>query len=128
MIMGKNIVIIIIFAAIIALTGTVSILSLEGSVSSGVPTIDPFSYTMTSYTYVNHEWVHDIGLAYLYPFIGKYGFSLIYTAASIRFTRAPKESFAMSKSMLSAFRLSPKPWAIDRRRPGTFCAPGAPMW
>ncbi len=43
-------------------------------------------------------------------------FSSIYTAASIRFTRAPKKSFAMSKSVLSAFRLSPKHWAINKRR------------
>ncbi len=46
---------------------------------SGIPATDPFSYTMPSYHYVDHEWLFDIVVAKLYPLVGMAGLAVIVT-------------------------------------------------
>ncbi|MCL4353722.1 hypothetical protein M1615_04675 [Patescibacteria group bacterium] len=43
----------------------------------GIPKTDPFSYTMPSYPYVDHEWLADLAIAKLYPAFGMVGLSVI---------------------------------------------------
>lgn len=45
---------------------------------AGIPKTDPFSYTMPSYHFVDHEWLTDVLLSKLYPFIGQIGLSFIF--------------------------------------------------
>ncbi|EKD65456.1 MAG: hypothetical protein ACD_50C00083G0015 [uncultured bacterium] len=55
--------------------------------NTGIPKNDPFSYTMPSYPFVDHEWLTDIVISKLYPLIGMKGlaviFSLIATLAAL---------------------------------------------
>ncbi|OGK40205.1 hypothetical protein A3A74_06885 [Candidatus Roizmanbacteria bacterium RIFCSPLOWO2_01_FULL_35_13] len=46
---------------------------------SGFPVKDPFSYTMPSYTYADHEWLIHVGMAKFYSLAGYSGLSLIFT-------------------------------------------------
>jgi len=48
-------------------------------VAKGIPKTDPFSYTMPSYPFVDHEWLTNVGIAYLYPRIGFIGLSILFT-------------------------------------------------
>ncbi|OGK24904.1 hypothetical protein A3D76_01020 [Candidatus Roizmanbacteria bacterium RIFCSPHIGHO2_02_FULL_37_9b] len=50
---------------------------------SGFPTSDPFSYTMPSYAYADHEWLIHIGMAKLYSLTGYTGLALIFTLIAI---------------------------------------------
>ncbi len=50
---------------------------------SGIPHTDPFSYTMPSYPYVDHEWLLNIFLHFLYPMIGMVGLSAILATIAI---------------------------------------------
>lgn len=43
----------------------------------GIPKTDPFSYTMPSYPFVDHEWLTNIGIAWLYPKVSMWGLSII---------------------------------------------------
>lgn len=43
----------------------------------GIPKGDPFSYTMPSYPFVDHEWLTNTLIAKLFPFIGMAGLSII---------------------------------------------------
>lgn len=45
---------------------------------SGIPKTDPFSYTMSSYPFVDHEWLTNTIISMLYPFLGKIGLAGIY--------------------------------------------------
>lgn len=45
--------------------------------SRGVPKTDPFSYTMPSYPFVDHEWLTNVGIALLFPHIGIFGLSIL---------------------------------------------------
>jgi hypothetical protein len=47
---------------------------------SGLPKTDPFSYTMPSFPFTEHEWLVDIVFAKLYPLIGLTGISIIFSA------------------------------------------------
>ncbi len=47
--------------------------------SSGIPKMDPFSYTMPSYPYVDHSWLTDLVIAKLFPLIGMWGLALVST-------------------------------------------------
>jgi hypothetical protein len=49
-------------------------------ISSGFPKTDPFSYTMPSFSYVDHEWLNDVLVAWLFPVIGFIGLSFIYSS------------------------------------------------
>lgn len=46
--------------------------------TSGIPKTDPFSYTMPSYPYINHEWLSDITLSLISNTLGIYGTSIIF--------------------------------------------------
>ena len=50
---------------------------------TGIPATDPFSYTMQSYPFVDHEWLTNIGFSYLHPLIEIPGlaFYLFYNCA-----------------------------------------------
>ncbi len=58
---------------------------------SGIPRTDPFSYTMPSYPFVDHEWLTNIGIALLYPKLGLAGLSILFTliAYSALFIQIP---------------------------------------
>jgi hypothetical protein len=43
----------------------------------GIAKTDPFSYTMPSFLFVDHEWLTNVLIAKAYPLIGKVGLSLI---------------------------------------------------
>lgn len=60
--------------------------------SGGLPQSDPFSYTMPSYNYANHEWLLDIIFVLLVPLTGFTGLSLIFAliATSTIFLALPK--------------------------------------
>lgn len=51
--------------------------------TSGFPKLDPFSYTMPSYPYVDYEWLSDVFIAFLLPLIGKIGLSLVFSFFAI---------------------------------------------
>lgn len=46
--------------------------------SHGIPKTDPFSYSMPSYPFVDHEWLTNVGIALLYPLIGYMGLAIIF--------------------------------------------------
>ena len=46
---------------------------------AGIPTRDPFSYTMPSFPFISHEWLVDVLLKNLYESLGMTGLSLIFT-------------------------------------------------
>lgn len=43
----------------------------------GIPATDPFSYTMPSFPFIDHEWLTNVIIALLYPTIGMYGLAII---------------------------------------------------
>jgi hypothetical protein len=43
----------------------------------GIPKTDPFSYTMPSFPFVDHEWLTNTLLAKAYPLIGYFGLAII---------------------------------------------------
>ena len=45
----------------------------------GIPRTDLYSYTMSDFPYIEHEWLTDAGMYILYQKIGWYGLALIYT-------------------------------------------------
>lgn len=53
---------------------------------NGIPKTDPFSYTMPSYPFVDHEWLTDVFISFSYPIIGFSGLALVFallTTASL---------------------------------------------
>lgn len=46
--------------------------------SSGIPATDPFSYTMASFPFVDHEWLTNVLIKFLYAFVGKWGLALVF--------------------------------------------------
>ncbi len=51
--------------------------------AEGLPTTDPFSFTMPSYSFVAHSWLQDVLIASLYPKFGLLGLSLFYSTIAI---------------------------------------------
>jgi hypothetical protein len=47
---------------------------------SGIPATDPFSYSMSTYPIVDHEWLTNIAIASLYPKIGISGLTFVFIA------------------------------------------------
>lgn len=47
--------------------------------SSSIPQKDPFSYTMSSFPFIDHEWLTNVVFWRLYTFWGKLGLSLLYS-------------------------------------------------
>lgn len=50
---------------------------------SGIPKTDPFSYTMPSFPFIDHEWLTNVIFFKLYSFIGKLGLSFIFALLTI---------------------------------------------
>src|ERR1700682_2613710 len=50
---------------------------------SGLPQLDPFSYTMSSYHFIDHEWLTDIFLAKIFPLVGFWGLGAIFTCLAL---------------------------------------------
>jgi len=46
--------------------------------SSGIPKTDPFSYTMPSFPFVDHEWLTNVLIAWSYPKIGFFGLAGVF--------------------------------------------------
>jgi len=67
--------------------------------SSGIPKADPFSYTMPSFPFVDHEWLTDILIFKLYHFGGFTLLSLVFGLA------ASGAIFLTSKNFASGFFL-----------------------
>jgi hypothetical protein len=44
----------------------------------GIPQTDPFTYTMPSYPFVDHEWLTDVFIALAYPILHLQGVSLLF--------------------------------------------------
>jgi len=44
----------------------------------GIPLTDPFSYTMASYHFIDHEWLSDVLIAIGYKSIGIYGLAFVF--------------------------------------------------
>jgi len=59
----------------------------------GIPLTDPFSYTMSSYPFVDHEWLSNILISIGYKSIGIYGLALIFALIFISalFLAIPKQ-------------------------------------
>lgn len=51
--------------------------------ADGLPHKDPFSYTMSNYVFIAHEWLSEVFLAVLYPAIGIGGLALLFTSIII---------------------------------------------
>jgi hypothetical protein len=45
----------------------------------GIPQTDPFSYTMPSFPFVDHEWLANIGMYWLNLNFGKLGLSIVFS-------------------------------------------------
>jgi hypothetical protein len=81
-------------------------------VKHGIPKTYPFSYTMPSYPFINHEWLADVLVASLYPFIGLAGLSILFallavTALAIQIAAVPStiRRFLFIPLLLSALTL-----------------------
>src|SRR3989344_2459596 len=51
--------------------------------TSGIPNTDPFSFTMPSYPFVDHEWLTDLVTFKIYPFTSTIGLSFIYASFAV---------------------------------------------
>jgi len=51
--------------------------------SAGIPKTDPLSYTMSSFPFVDHEWLTNVLIAKFYPLIGRLGLAGIYAFLAI---------------------------------------------
>ena len=51
--------------------------------SMGFPKTDPFSYTMSTFPYIDHEPFTTVGIAWLYPRIGTLGLAVIYAGLAL---------------------------------------------
>lgn len=77
---------------------------------TGIPKTDPFSYTMSSYPFVDHEWLTNIILAKLYPIIGTVGLAIIFvflTMSSLLIRLAPVSKWFFVPYILAAAALFP---------------------
>ncbi len=68
----------------------------------GIPTTDPFSYTMPSFPFVDHEWLINVILFKLYSGIGYTGLSLIFASLVLLalVISIPKKILGFSSSAL----------------------------
>lgn len=48
--------------------------------SSGIPQTDPFSYTMTSFPFVDHEWLTNLIIYWLYTTLGYGGLAVLFAS------------------------------------------------
>src|SRR3989344_2529542 len=50
---------------------------------NGIPKTDPFSYTMTSFPFVDHEWLTNVIIARMYESVGRVGLAAMYSTLVI---------------------------------------------
>lgn len=51
--------------------------------ATGIPKHDPFAYTMPSYPFIDHEWLSEVVIAFLYPIIGYVGLAVVFAAVAV---------------------------------------------
>lgn len=68
--------------------------------SSGIPKTDPFSYTMASFPFVDHEWLTNVLIAKIYPFFGFAALSLIFTILVVSAFLISRKIFSEKLSLL----------------------------
>ncbi len=51
----------------------------EQIIARGIPLTDPFSYTMSSYNFIDHEWLSNVLIATGYKSIGTYGLAFVFS-------------------------------------------------
>lgn len=49
----------------------------------GIPKTDPFSYTMPSFPFIDHEWLTNLILSRLYPSLGNSGLSVLFSLLAL---------------------------------------------
>lgn len=49
----------------------------------GLPTTDPFSYTMANYPFIDHEWLTNVVIAFFYPLLQREGLAVVFTLLTI---------------------------------------------
>ncbi len=74
--------------------------------SSSVPQTDPFSYTMSTYSYVDHSWLTDVIIAKLLPTVGIFGLAGLFT------------SFCLGAFLMVSKWKKPSPFLISLLLPG----------
>ncbi|MCL5410166.1 MAG: hypothetical protein M1607_04910 [Patescibacteria group bacterium] len=52
-------------------------------INSGVPQTDPFSYTMPSFPFIDHEWFSDVVIYKIYQLAGRSGLATIYSLIAL---------------------------------------------
>lgn len=72
--------------------------------TSAIPQSDPFSYTMPSYPFINHEWLTDLATFKVYPSFGQIGLSVIYASVALLslLLVTPRSKWATIPLLLSA--------------------------
>jgi hypothetical protein len=85
---------------------------------SGIPKTDPFSYTMPSYPFVDHEWLMNVILYRLDQMIGKNGLAVIFAVMAIFALRLGKKPVGWEPSVLLAgalllLRFGVRPQVLD---------------
>lgn len=65
---------------------------------SGIPKTDPFSYTMPSYPFVDHEWLTNVAIAAVYPVIGMTGLAVLFAilVAAAIYIQIPSSLYRLS--------------------------------
>lgn len=52
-------------------------------IESGVPKLDQFSYTMSNFLYIDHEWLTDVFIYKLYGYVGMIGLSVLWSMMAL---------------------------------------------
>ena len=79
--------------------------------TQGIPSKDPFSYTMPSFPYVDHSWLSDVLLFHFYTVFGYRGLSVLFASlgtlsVGLLLWRSPKIGFLkLSLAVLAAAAL-----------------------
>jgi hypothetical protein len=76
----------------------------------GIPKVDPFSYTMPTFPFVDHAWTMSVLISLLYPLIGKIGLSAVFSflATAVIILIYPKKSkfsffFLIAAAVMGSF-------------------------
>lgn len=79
--------------------------------TNGIPQTDPLSYTMSSFPFIDHEWLTNVILARLYPLIGFTGLAFLaaFAVVTALFLVIPKKnsSWALIPLLLTAALILP---------------------
>jgi len=72
----------------------------------GVPATDPFSFTMSSYPFVDHEWLSDVLLAESYKYLGMFWLSGIFSMLALASLLIQNSLIRKHNSLLPIFLAS----------------------